>query len=113
MVEKGIERITRLKRVIPGKVFTIQTICCDENCPMEIDVNRQKEIFSIYYDLLNWSSKTLFIRSCVTFVECTSKNILNPIIQVRDKTRNFKFALIDSSGVKVNVCKNFFMKCIK
>lgn len=113
LVEMGIQHKTKSNRIVAGKVFRIQTTCCDKICATKIDVRRQEDIFSTYYTSLNWNSKTLFIRSCVSFVNCVSKTTLNPVIKLREQKRKLKFSFVSDSGVKIDVCKKFFLECIQ
>lgn len=114
-VERGQERITASGKLIPAIKFNSQTLCgCKLDCGTKIDLIRQKEIFDSYYQDSNKAQKTLLIRSLVDKVpiKCTN-NMNRPLIPQKRRDFNFKYHLIDSLGVKSEVCTSFFFKCIQ
>lgn len=114
-LQKGQEHLARSGNLIPGKNFEAQTIyCCKLNCQLKIDDVEQRAIFKTYYNLKNWTLKTLFIRSHVEQNAVRQKFAgLNPIIPLKDRRFTYHYFLEDSANVKHKVCVNFFCKCIK
>lgn len=110
-VEKGLEHSTKSKRIIPEKKFKSQVICCENNCATKITFERQQEIYSNFYNSMNWTAKTMFIRSCIE--KSAVKSSLNPIIQLKKRQYNYKYSFLNDSGIKVVVCKRFFLTCIQ
>lgn len=112
-VEMGKEHITKSGSVIAAKVFRGQLVCCKNNCAVKIDIVRQQEIFSNYYNSLEWNTKTMFIRSCVSRNECAQANSSNPIVSSHTKKYTYNYAFLSDSGETINVCKEFFQKCLQ
>lgn len=120
MVERGAEHNTKTK-TIPAKKFSVQDNCKCINakkpkpsCSSKIGTERQKEIFVAYYEGMNWTQKTLFIRSCVVRNPVKSKKSCQfPLVALKNRQFNFTYSLIDSNGLKQQVCRDFFMKCLK
>lgn len=119
-VERGMARKTK-KRNIPAKVFSAQIICkCLDNkksrlsCSSKISVERQQEIFNVYYKDMCWSQKTLFIRSNVKRQPVKNKKSLShPLIPIKKREFNHIYSLVDGDGVAHEVCRDFFLKCIQ
>lgn len=90
-VQKGEEHYSRNGKLIAGKTFQSQLFCkCKLKCHTKIDEEQQQSIFKTYYDFPDWSSKTLFLRSCVIREKVTKKlSDRNPIIQ--QKNRNYTY----------------------
>lgn len=101
--------------MVPSKVFEAQVICsCNKQCCQKIDVLRQQEIFKTFYNLKNWTSKTLFIRGCVIRQPIKNDHTLfNLVTSLQQKTCLLKYYFFDSSGFQKEVCKTFFMRCLK
>lgn len=110
-VQKGLEHETRSGKVKNAKTFREQIVCqCKKKCAELIDVARQKLIHNSYYNLKNWSQKTLFLRSIVKIVP--SKENLNPVKNVRNRTK-YNYYLIDSNFEHQKVCQQFVLKCLR
>lgn len=110
LVERGTEHKTA-KGVRKAKVLKIQTICkCTKrNCPSKIDVLRQQEIFDAFYKIADWSQKTLYIRQSVKTSKVAKKRKqMFPIIALKNRTTNFAYSLLNSDGISVKVCRDFF-----
>lgn len=114
-VEEGFEHKSKSGRVMKAKVFEIQTLCpCSRNCPSIIDVSRQKEIFDAFYQSFNWSSKTLFIRSCTNHRPIPEHlRIMRPLNRLKNRNFTNEYSLKDDSGTAQRVCKEFFCKCLQ
>lgn len=114
-VQKGQEHYARSGKLIAKTKFQPQSICsCKMKCHVKIDIEQQHVLFQNFYDLPDWSKKTMYLRSCVERNAVDRKlSKLNPIIQ--QKTRNFtyRYFLHDSTGDKQEVCNNFFYKCLQ
>lgn len=66
-VQKGLEHFSRSRNLIPAKSSKIQLECkCARKCAENIHVQRQLDIFKTFYELNSWTSKTLFLRGCIT-----------------------------------------------
>lgn len=112
-VEHGKAHKTRSGKEISEKNFAPQTNCkCPRECPNKIDVDRQKEIFDTYYNELNWSQKTLYIRSSIITKKLRKRKICDKNPQ-RIKNFTFKYHLIDSNGISRCVCRDFFINCLQ
>lgn len=84
-VQKGLEHKSKSGKIIKAKIFREQTQCtggCKKQCTHKINIVRQKEVFETFYNLENFSKKTLYLRSFVKTqpykedlksVKCTSK----------------------------------------
>lgn len=111
-VQKGEEHTTKSGITIEQKVFRAQTTCfCTHKCFDRIDSSRQKQIFDTFYELENWSKKTLFLR---TLVKTQSVKVnWNPIISQKEKTVSNKYHLYDSFGNQQQVCLKFLLNCLQ
>lgn len=110
-VQRGEERTTKSK-IIPKKVFCAQTTCrCKKNCSGRICISRQLEIFNSFYQLENWTQKTLFLRTLVR--KFSVKENLNPIIKLKNKNFSNKYYLYDSLGNQQQVCQSFLLLCLQ
>lgn len=114
-VQKGMERYSRSGNLIVATRFQPQQIClCRMNCHTKIDVDQQHALFRSYYDLPDWTKKTLYLRSSVERNPVTRKvSDLNPIHQQKDRNYTYHYFLHDDSGIKQQVCNNFFYKCLQ
>lgn len=111
-VQEGDQHVTLSGQTIGEKTFCVQNSCqCNGNCPQRINVTRQKEIFSCFYKLMNWSQKTLFLRTLVK--KLSVKDNMNPIINLKARKFSNQYYLIDESGNHQQVCLNFLLKCIQ
>lgn len=110
-VEKGLERSTKSKKIIPEKKFKSQVICCKKNCAAKVTIERQQEIFSTFYNLMDWTAKTMFIRNCI--VKSTVESSSNPIIQLKKRQYNYEYSFLNDAGLKIAVCKRFLLTCIQ
>lgn len=94
------------------KIFSGQVNCtCKKKCAEKIDVYEQKEIFTKYWNLRNWSSKVQFLRALVK-TSAVREN-LNPIIQVKKRQQISKYYIFDSSGKHQNVCLHFIARFLQ
>lgn len=110
-VEKGLEHFSKSGNLIPAKTFKVQMDC---KCAKNIDVQRQYEIFKTFYELSSWSSKTIFLRGCMT--RCEVENRLsdqNPILPLQTVSYNYTYKLLDRNGIAHQVCKEFFCTCLQ
>lgn len=83
-------------------------------CHTKIDEVQQSVIFQTYYDLTNWTEKTFFLRSSVERTEVKRKlSDLNPITQQKNRNYTYRFWLLDSAGIKQEVCNHFFYQCLQ
>lgn len=83
-------------------------------CHIQIDEGRQHELFQTFYDLPNWTTKTLFLRSFIEKKEVERKlSDLNPIIQQKNRSGTYIYWLLDSDGKRQQVCNTFFCKCLQ
>lgn len=113
VVEGGMRHDTK-KSMQAAAVFERQTICkCKKLCPTNIDAVRQREIFDTYYDELDWSQKTLFIRSCVKTSPIAEKRSMYPILTNKSRHFNCIYNFIDHNGISIEVCRDFFLKCLQ
>lgn len=104
---------TKSNKLVPAKIFRGQVICCDRACAAKIPIERQREIFSAYYQACNWTTKTLYIRANVDKVKNIRTNSLNPIINLRNQQYIYKYSFLNEAGIRTEVCKKFFLKCIQ
>lgn len=113
-LQKGESYITATGKLKNEKIFHEQRFCqrsCKKNCVGKVDIGRQREIFQCFYNLPNWSRKTLFLP---TLIKCKAvKENLDPILI--QKKRNFfnKYYLSDKSGNQCEVCLSFVVKCLQ
>lgn len=112
-VEMGIEHSTKSKKIVPAKIFTGQVICCKKACAVKIPIERQQEIFSAYYRFCNWTTKTLFIRASVDKVQNAPANSTDPVVNLRNQQYIFKYTFLNETGIRTDVCKKFFLKCLQ
>lgn len=106
-VQRGEERITKSK-IIPNKTFNAQTSCrCKRNCSQYIDESRQKGIFNSFYNLRNWTEKTLFLRTLAK--RFGAKENLSPMIKLKNRQFSNKYYLFDNSGKQHQVCLGFLL----
>lgn len=83
-------------------------------CHIKIDEEQQKKLFKTFYDLPDWTRKTLFLRSSVKRSAVKQKlSDRNPIIQQKNRNYNYSYELFDSAGDKQDVCGNFFFTCLQ
>lgn len=104
-VDRGIEHVTRSRKVTKGIVFEAQTICkcLKQLCSTKIDVVHQKEIFDAFYQNADWTQKTLFIRSSVkTSPVASKKSALFPLLASKNRDINCSFVEL-----------HFFLKCLQ
>lgn len=116
LVETGMARITKKnKKSIPEKIFRAQTICkCSRQCCIKIDVLQQKKIFDYYYYSMRWSQKTLFLRENIKMKKIKSRrSALLPIFDVKNRNLTGEYSFVDENGVKQQVCRHFFIKCLQ
>lgn len=116
-VERGEEHQSKKKK-IAAKTFVAQNSCkCKDpnsNCATVIHAIRQKEIFDSYYKKMQWSQKTLFIRASVKRTPVkTKRSALYPIIQLKPREFNHVYSLTDENGVRHEICRDFFLKCLQ
>lgn len=114
-VQKGFEHFSRSGKLIPAKTFNVQLECkCTRKCAEIIDVQRQYEIFKLFYELNSWTSKTLFLRGCMArnTVKRTLSN-RNPISPLKRVSYNYSYNLLDANGIRHEVCKDFFCTCLQ
>lgn len=112
-VQSGEEHTTVSGKIIEKKIFQAQISCgrCAKNCCQNIDSLRQEEIFNSFYRLVNWTQKTLFLR---TFVKSSSVCVkLNPIIRQKEKNFTNKYYLSDRFGKQHQVCLTFLLNCLQ
>lgn len=111
-VQKGEKHTTKSGKSVEQKIFHAQTTCsCTHKCFDRIDSLRQKEILDTFYELENWSKKTLFLR---TLVKTQSVKVNpNPIINLKEKTVSNKYHLYDSFGNQQQVCLKFLLNCLQ
>lgn len=84
------------------------------NCSIKIGVERQKQIFDMYYQSMIWTQKTLFIRSSVKRQQTKTKKSDNyPIVAIKSKNFNNIYSLCDENGIEHVVCRDFFLNCIQ
>lgn len=114
-VQKGEEHFSPRGNVIPAKTFKVQEQCkCRKKCEEKIDVQRQYVIFQTFYKLESWSSKTLFLRGCVSRSEIRNRlSDLNPIRPLQNVSYNYTYKLLDHNGIEHEVCKHFFCTCLQ
>lgn len=111
-LQKGEEYTTASGKVVKKKVFQAQTTCrCSRKCTEHIKSERQLQVFNSYYNLKNWTQKTLFLRT-LTKTERVKEN-LNPIINLKQRNTHNKFYLSDEIGTQHQVCMEFLLKCIQ
>lgn len=113
-VEQGIEHEGK-KGLIAAKNFEAQSACkCKRGCANQIDVKRQKVLFDAYYQKMQWSQKTLFIRNSVKRQPVKSKKSKNyALIALKDRNFTHNYTLIDKNGIEQQVCRDFFLNCIQ
>lgn len=110
-VQTGQEYVSRSGKIKKQKNFAAQNNCrCKRNCAEHIDALRQHEIFNSFYNLPNWTQKTLFLRSLVKI--CSVKENLNPVINLKSKNFHNKYYLSDRFGIQHQVCLNFILNCL-
>lgn len=114
-VQKGQEHFSPTGNLIRAKTFKVQELCkCKNNCEKKIDVQRQYEIFKTYYELGSWTSKTLFLRGCMSRSEVKNRlSDINPVSPLQSKSYNYKYKFLDQSGIEHAVCKQFFCTCLQ
>lgn len=110
-VEKGLEHFSPSGNLIPAKTFQVQIECkCTKQCAIKIDVQRQYEIFKTFYDLKSWSSKTLFLRGCMSRIQVENRlSDQNPILPLCRISYNYMYKLLDRNAIEHQVCKEFFL----
>lgn len=111
-VQKGEEYMTASGKTVMQKVFHAQTTClCTRKCSQHINSERQKRIFNTFYELQNWTQKTLFLRTL--FKRAQVKENLNPIINLAKRNTQTKYYLSDENGTQHQVCMSFLVNCIQ
>lgn len=111
-VQHGDDRVSKSGKQIEGKSFHAQDSCkCKRSCAKNIDVGRQKEIFTQFYQFENWSKKRIFLWSLVKSFEPKPKII--PVTRVKKKLFTHAYYLVDSSGKTHQVCLSFLVKCLQ
>lgn len=94
------------------KTFQVQDSCrCSRKCPQRIDSERQKAIFDCFYKLENWTQKVLFLRTL--FKTAPVKEKLNPIINLKKRTKHNQYYLSHKDGTQQQVCLTFLLNCIQ
>lgn len=110
-VQNGLEYKTKSGRLIKEKTFHEQTECgCKKKCATKICVERQFQIFKVFYGLENWSKKTLYLRSMLR--KMPKNENLDPVTRVSRRIKKNYF-LTDSSGKYEKVCRHFFLNCLQ
>lgn len=114
-VQKGQEHYSRTGKLIPAVQFQSQTFCkCKLKCHTKIDENQQYQNFHTFYDLPNWTTKTMFLRSCIIRNEVNHRlSNMNPIMLQKNRNYTYRYELLDFNTNKQEVCSNFFYKCLQ
>lgn len=111
-VQKGLAHVSQSGKIIAPKSFQGSSSCkCGKRCVKKISMLRQFEIFSDFYKMPNWSSKTLFIRGCISRRQVEENNFL-PGSTNRNRY-TYKYCLVDSQGISQQVCQKIFCKCLQ
>lgn len=111
--QSGKSYKTKSGKFVPERLFAVQIDCtCKYLCAQKINTVRQGDIFKAFYELENWSKKTIFLRSLVKKHKIQSN--LNPINKLHKKndTGN-EYYLSDKSGTQHRVCPKFVLKCLQ
>lgn len=109
-VQKGLKHETKSGKTIHAKIFCEQSVCtCKNKCAEKIDVTDQKRIYETFYNLKNWSEKTLYLRSLVK--NTTKKENLDPV-KINSK-RKYTYFVINSKNEHQRVCLQFIIKCLQ
>lgn len=103
-VQKGEQRTTKAGNIIEKKSFQPQVAC-------QCNGDRQNQIFSAYYNLENWTQKTLFLRTLTKTVK--TKENLNPKINLKERNFSHQHYLSDQTGVQHQVCLTFLLNCLQ
>lgn len=110
-VQKGLEYKTKSGKVVNAKIFKEQTECnCKKKCVEKISPFRQKQIFQIFYELKNWSQKTLYLRSIVKRLPPKDDS---RSVKCVTKKASYKYFLINTNGEHEEVCYKFFLNCLQ
>lgn len=111
-VQKGEEHQTSSGKIVKGKVFQAQVTCkCSRKCPQHINSDRQEEIFNCFYNLENWTQKTLFLRT-LSKTERVKEN-LNAIINLKKRNTHTQYYLSDKTEMQQKVCMIFVLNCLQ
>lgn len=77
---------------------------CRRKCVLNITENRRVDINNQYWEM-NWQDRRSFVHST-----CESSEIISRSKNENTKRKNFfKFFLTDSDGLRIQVCKPFFL----
>lgn len=105
-VQTGGEHETKSQKIIEKKEFHVQITCrCKKMCAERINALRQGQIFKCFYELKNWTQKTLYLQKCVKKV--AAKENLNPVIRLKERNSANKYYLNDEIGEQHEVCLGF------
>lgn len=111
-VQSGKSYTTKCGRNVEEKIFIAQEKCnCKNRCAVNINAMRQRETFIAFYELENWSKKTIFLRSMVKRHDLDRN--LNPIINLKKKNNAVnEYYMTDEAGIQHRVCRQFILKCL-
>lgn len=107
--------MTRKGKVVSAKKFEGITLCmCQPYCSDKIDLERQKNIFTAYWQM-DHKGKTCFLRESVRRVNVKQKKDyeLQPIKRKNKREFSYQYTLKNIEGVSVHVCTDFFVKCLQ
>ena len=107
---KGKEYVNIKGNVVPEKQPKTSPCHCNNKCYTKITQERQIQIFNEFYNLESYNMQTSFLFTMVKVcnkLRTYSQNLNSK----RQKTRIY--CLLDSNGVEVKVCKDFFQNTLK
>lgn len=111
-VQSGKSYMTKSGKSVGEKIFIAQNKCtCKNRCAEKINIERQRETFTTFYGLENWSKKTIFLRSLVKRDKL--KKSFDPIVNLKKKNIAInEYNMTDAKGTQHRVCQKFLLKCL-
>lgn len=106
---KGKEYVNIKGNTVPKKQPKIGPCRCSNMCHIKITQERQLQIFNKYYNLESLNMQTSYLFTIIKVCNKQRTYTQNPNSK-RQKTRIY--CLLDSSGIEVKVCKEFFQNTL-
>ncbi|KAL4153089.1 hypothetical protein QTP88_000922 [Uroleucon formosanum] len=106
---KGKQYVNSKGKVVHEKQPKIGPCHCSNECHMKITQERQIQIFNDFYNLESLNMQTSYLFTIIKVCDKQRSYTQNPCSR-RQKSR--VYVLLDSSGIEVKVCKNFFQNTL-
>lgn len=111
--ERGLQYETTKGKIMPQKKFKIQVCDCRFQCHKQINETKQMEIFSHFYNLSTWTSKTVFINNHIELKSCVKRRKPEKRKTISFKKKYSRKYMLPVENNQVQVCKNFFKKLLQ